>query len=153
MGKTFNELFDEFFKKDDGEVGNSDKINNILSNLTSLTEISDDTEKILDDSLGEPDSIQKLSNGHMVFEKKIWHTEKGDLIKIVVIEEENKTDLINEKSFEKQLKEALDFVFIDSEPINVKSFDEQLEEAIEKEEYEKAAEIRDLIKKRKKNKK
>ena len=152
MGKTFDELFNDFFKKDDekpkekpfdkleeflnnlgfskrDEVTNKDEINNILSKFTDLTHIPDDVEKMLDGSLGEPDSVEFFNDGHLSFEKKIWHTEKGDLIKVNVVEIE------------------------DIEPVNEKSLDEQLEEAIEKEDYEKAAAIRDSIKKNKKKKK
>jgi protein-arginine kinase activator protein McsA len=66
----------------------------------------------------------------MFFEKRIWHTKNGDFVKVIITDEPTlKTPLLPEKSLQ-----------------------EKLDEAVKNEEFEKAAILRDLIKKEKKSK-
>jgi len=172
MSKTFNELFDEFFnkkfikpeekvedtletffnnlgiRKKDEIIEKSniniekkeveeflkkeiDKVIDIFKKIDNPSNISEEQEKIFDKTLGAPDKVEHFKDGNLLFEKKIWHTERGDLVKIIVVDESEVVD----------------------EPEIVKDLEEELKQAIEFEDYEKAAAIRDLIKKDKKNKK
>jgi excinuclease UvrABC helicase subunit UvrB len=77
--------------------------------------------------MGETNQVQYFEDGGMYFKRSIWEIkDKGELIKL----------------------EVSDLPFEESSP--KKSLEELLVDAIEEENYEKAAEIRDEIKKMKK---
>jgi len=116
MGKTFDELYNDFFNKD-----NNKKSRKIDSLRTKLTDSSDVEKEIKD--LGKPDKIDFYNDGHLFFEKRIWHTKNGDIVKIIVSDEPT----LNMLSFKE------------------KSLDEKLADAVENEDFEKAAAIRDEI--------
>ena len=82
-------------------------------------------EKQMDTTLGKPDRIETFSDGHLFFEKKIWSTPSGDIVKVIV----------SDRPFETNIPTT----------VKIKSLQEQLDEAIANEDYLKAAEIRDLI--------
>jgi excinuclease UvrABC helicase subunit UvrB len=133
--KTFDELFNEFFKRND--IKPEDKINNlkeeakkmidILTNMKNIEEdiknIDEEIEKSIDEELGKPDKIEFFNEDNLFFERRTWHTENGDLIKLLVSDD---------PTFGKQPKVE-------------KSLQQQMEEAIQNEEYEKAAILRDKI--------
>ncbi len=134
MGKTFNELFDDFFKKNN--INPNDKLSEtlkdedeaermikMLSNFKDITSIDDNIEAEMDKSLGKPDKIEFYEEGGLFYEKRIWHTPNGDLIKLIISDDPT---LINMPKFEKPLQE-------------------QLDEAVAEENYEKAAAIRDKM--------
>lgn len=121
MNKNFNDLFDDFFNKKKQPTKPSAKI--ILTKLQELQDINkidEDLEHEIELSLGTPDATELFNNDGVSFERKIWHTEDGDIVKIVLLDEE--------------IEERIH-----------KSMDDQLKEAVENEDYEKAAIIRDLI--------
>lgn len=138
--KTFDELFNEFFKRND--IKPEDKINNlkeeakkmidILTNMKNIEEdiknIDEEIEKSIDEELGKPDKIEFFNEDNLFFERRTWHTENGDLIKLLVSDD---------PTFGKQPKVE-------------KSLQQQLDEAVTNEDYEKAAAIRDEMKKKKK---
>lgn len=142
--KTFDDLFNEFFKrnniKPEDNLGDAirdeaKKMIDMLSNFSqfqNIDDLEDEIEKTID-SLGKPDKIEFFNEGEMFFERRTWHTPKGDLVKLIVSDDPS---LINTPKFEKPLEE-------------------QLKEAVENEEYEKAAAIRDKMngKKTRKSKK
>ena len=126
--KTFDELFNDFFKRNNinPEDSMSDNLNEAAQKMIELlSNFIEDSVDEIDDTLGAPDKIEFLEEDDLYLERRIWHTKNGDLIKL----------LVSDKPFEE---------------IIGKSLQEQLDEAVENEEFEKAATIRDSIKKEKK---
>jgi len=124
MGKSFDDLFREFFGGDDDDFqSRNKKRDDLIKVLTNPFNF--ENEKEIDNFLGEPDIIENYEDDGMYIKKIIWHTENGDVIKMLVSDvpfEEKETKL---------------------------SLEEQLEEALAKEDYETAAKIRDEIKSKK----
>lgn len=138
MSKTFDELFNEFFKKnkvkpeqniqDEFKNEAMELLNMLTGNLDS-NNIDEDIEKHFDENLGKPDSIEFYNEGDLFFEKRTWHTDKGNLVKLIVTDEPN----------------------LPPQAEKERDLDTELNNALKNEEYEKAAIIRDLINKRKKD--
>jgi hypothetical protein len=139
--KTFDELFNEFFKRNN--IKPEDKISDtlrdeakkmidILTKIKNLDEdihsIDEEIEKSIDEELGKPDKIEFFNEDNLFYERRIWHTPNGDLIKLLISDDPT---LINAPKFEKPLQE-------------------QLDEAVAEENYEKAAAIRDRMNPKKK---
>jgi hypothetical protein len=76
-------------------------------------------------NLGEPHKVDSYFDGIMFHEQHTWHTPFGDVIKHIISEEEFDSEI----------------------PLEI-----QLEDALAEENYERAAEIRDLINSQKKDK-
>lgn len=140
MGKTFNELFDDFFKRnninpddkiDETTKNELKKIIDMLNTSSELPNITGEEEAMFDETLGRPDKIECYNDGNLFFEKRTWYTPKGQLVKLIVTDEPT----------------------MKLEPPKRKTLEEKLGIAVENEEFEKAAAIRDLIKKEKKIKK
>lgn len=144
MDNDFDNLFNEFLG---GELNKknkkpkSSKLNNIgdsfdkviktiVDNLDNNLEMSDGFDK----SLGEPSEIRYYEEDGLYFIESIWETEIG-LIKKTIVSD---IPLDGSEKIEDNLEVTLE---------------EQLEEAIQNEDYEKAAKLRDSIKKQKKVKK
>lgn len=134
--KTFNELFDDFFKRnnikpedkiDSSFKDEAKKMIDLLTNFNITDNIDEAIEKEIDETLGKPDKVEFYNEGDMFFEKRIWHTATGDLVKLIVSDDPS----------------------ILVAPVKSKSLQEQLDEAVESENFEKAASIRDAIKKTK----
>lgn len=139
--KTFDELFNDFFKRNifKSETKRTDELKeeakkmiDILNKMndieTKMNEIDESIEKNIDDNLGKPDKIEFFNENDLFFERRTWHTETGDLIKLIVSDD---------PTFGKT-------------PKITKTLQQQLDEAIEVEDYEKAAAIRDKMQKKKK---
>jgi protein-arginine kinase activator protein McsA len=137
--ETFDELFDSFFNSGKKKIRKSrgkklknddtnEKIKNIIDTLSNFQEITDENvENDLDLEMGEPNHVHFFEDGGMYFKRSIWEIkDKGELIKLEV------SDLPFEESIPK------------------KTLEELLEDAVKEENYEKAAEIRDEMKKMKK---
>jgi hypothetical protein len=129
MNKTFNELFDDFFKKNkinpsdrlkDSYKDEAKKMIELLSSFNTIPPLDEEMEKELDVTLGIPDEIERYRHNGVLFERRIWHVEKGDVIKIIALQEGEKP---------------------------IKSLQEKLDDAIISEEYEIAAAIRDEMNK------
>jgi hypothetical protein len=132
--ETFDELFDAFFNNNDKKSKKrgrprkeknydsyEEKAKKIIDSLQNFSEITDvDKQHQIDNELGEPHEIHLFHSDGLYFKRSIWNTEDGDLVKLEVSEE----------PFEEK-----------------KSLEELLVIALEEEEYEKAAEIRDEMKK------
>jgi len=133
MDRSFDDLFNEFFnRKPFNPQNHADrmrdeikKMMDVLNNFDMSNGIDEDLEKQMDNSLGKPDSIETFSDGKLFFEKRIWHTPQGDIVKVVVTDQ----PIVPTKSV----------------TVEIKSLQEQLDEAIANEDYLKAAEIRDLM--------
>jgi len=131
--ETFDELFDSFFNNNDKKSKKrgrprkekyesyEEKAKKIIDSLQNFSEITDtDKQREIDNELGEPHEIHLFDSDGLYFKRSIWNTEEGDLVKLEV----------SEVPFEEK-----------------KSLEELLVIALEEEEYEKAAEIRDKMKK------
>jgi len=137
MDKSFNDLFDDFFKRN--KIRPEDDMNesireeiikmiDMLSKFNSI-EINEEFEGLeseIDKELGNPDKVEFYSEGELYIEKRIWYTPDGELVKLIVSDDPS---LLSKPK---------------------KTLKEQLEEAVEAEDYERAASIRDEIKKSKK---
>jgi hypothetical protein len=137
MDKSFDDLFNEFFGKknkgmDDQFSKMREEARKIIEMLGNIHEsngsIDENIEYMMDQNLGNPDEIINFQDGDLFFEKRIWHTPTGDLVKVIVTDK----PFSNEKA--KSTKKVAE-----------KPLQQQLDEAIAKEDYEKAAKIRDLI--------
>lgn len=134
MDKTFDDLLNEFFKN--SQDGSNDdlkeeakKMIDMLKNLDNITKPIDEIlEKEMDGALGEPDLITYYEEDGLFFEKRSWATGHGNIVKLIVSD-------VPLKPIPKPSKETLE---------------KQLNEALEKEDYEMAAQIRDLINPKKK---
>lgn len=139
--KSFDELFNEFFKRhninpedkiSDNLRDEAKKVIDILTKIKNLDEdlhsMDEELEKSIDEDLGKPDKIEFFNEDNLFYERRTWHTENGDLIKLIISDDPT---LINAPKFEKPLQE-------------------QLDEAVAEENYEKAAAIRDKMNPKKK---
>lgn len=133
MDKTFDDLFNEFLKRNKETMGGdpmsafkneAKKLIDMIKNFESVDDVGDELEKKMDVTLGKPDRIETYLDGIFFFEKRIWYTPNGEIVKITASDNPNK---IKPQETEKSLEE-------------------QLKYAISEENYEKAAEIRDKIK-------
>lgn len=132
MGKTFNELFDEFFKKNN--INPNDKISetlkdeaqrmiDMLSNFKNISEVDESIGEEMDKALGKPDKTEFYEEDGLFYEKRTWHTPDGDMVKLIVTDDPS----------------------LILAPPTPKPLQVQLDEAIADEDYEKAAAIRDII--------
>lgn len=138
MNNTFDDLFNEFFKRNN--IRPEDRINEAMKQhaqrmidmFSHFSELTDDDrlEKQIDEQFGKPDKIECFNEGDLFIERRTWHTSQGDIIKTVVMDD---------PSLPRQA------------PVTIKMLQDKLNAALENEEYEKAAAIRDEIKKRKKS--
>ncbi len=80
-------------------------------------------------TLGKPTRIEYYNDGDVFFEKRIWETISGDIIRLIVLDDPS----------------------IRTSPPPPKSLQEQLNDAVLVEDYGKASVIRDLILNSKKN--
>lgn len=136
MDKSFDDLFNEFFnrRKADSNDRMKEEARKIIESLTNFVQ-SDKTENIermFDQNLGEPDEIENYQEGDLFFERRVWHTETGDIIKLLVSD--------NPNNFTTKTKDKKP-----SQKVVQKTLEIQLEEALAVENFERAAELRDLI--------
>ena len=132
--ETFDELFNDFFNNGDKpkrrgvgrpkkvkEDSFEEKAKKIIDSLSTMKEITDvDKQFQIDNELGEPHEVNLFEADGLFFKRSIWNTEDGDLVKLEV----------SDIPFEEK-----------------RTLEELLAIALEEEEYEKAAEIRDEMKK------
>jgi protein-arginine kinase activator protein McsA len=136
MDKSFDDLFNEFFnrRKTDSNDRMKEEARKIIESLTNFVQ-SDKTEnleRMFDQNLGEPDEIENFQEGHLYFERRVWHTETGDIVKLLV--SDDPTHFITKSQDKKP-----------SQKVVQKTLEIQLEEALAVEDFEKAAELRDLL--------
>jgi excinuclease UvrABC helicase subunit UvrB len=87
---------------------------------------------MFDQNLGEPDEIENFQDGDLFFERRIWNTPTGQIMKLLVSDDPSK--FIKQTQTQKVNKKVVE-----------KTLEIQLQEAVEAEDFEKAAQIRDLI--------
>ena len=134
---TFDDLFNQFFggernkKKNEGKdpldfnKAKDENIKKLIEMISNMEEITDmETAGQIDEQLGEADRVEYYEEDGMYFEKKTWKVVGGEMVKV----------LMSDEPFDKKEEPTL-------------TLQEQLEEAVKNEDYENAANIRDLIKK------
>jgi hypothetical protein len=112
----FDVLFELYF-------GSKKKIKDLVKRITDIEIFDNKIHERIDVSdmdLGEPDEITQFKDGIFLFNKMTWHTDKGTIVRVEMVNEDYKP----------------------------KSLQEQLDEALLKEDYDKAIKIRDLINKK-----
>ena len=130
----------DFLSKPEDDVSDDIRknINNIVDMFTNPNNNGlnnpNEIEKNFHANLGTPDNIHCYSEDGVDYEKRTWFTPKGKIVKIFTLGE----SLI--PNFNYLVKKKL-------------TLEEKLENAVKGEDYEKAAIIRDLIKKELKEKK
>jgi excinuclease UvrABC helicase subunit UvrB len=141
MDRIFDDLFNEFFKRNkinpedrisDSLKDEAQKMIKMLQNFNELENIDEAVEREMDETLGKPDKIEFYNEGNMFFEKRIWYTPTGDVVKLIATDD---PDLLTPQIKLSPVKQ-----------ISEKSLTELMNEAIANEDYEKAASIRDEIK-------
>jgi protein-arginine kinase activator protein McsA len=131
----FDELFNDFMGD---EANNKNESSDIMANLFKKLSNLNSFDKNgmmeeLNESLGEPDEFKNFEENGVFFQKQIWNTKHGQVIKTI----------ISDVPFAKQKSEAKKTRI----PLEV-----QLLSAVEEENYELAAKLRDRIAKRNANK-
>ena len=146
MGKTFDDLFNEFFnRRRNNTTSINDEIQKIVESLMSFQQVRVKThDESVEAELGEPDEIIEHTEMGMNFKKLVWNTPKGRFVKIVV------TDVEPIPTPPPPGEDPLTVV----RKKHSKSLEQRLKDAVEVEDYELAIELRDEIKKyRRKRKK
>jgi excinuclease UvrABC helicase subunit UvrB len=128
----FDDLFDDFLNNNSNEKKDysSEFMVNFFKKLSNLNNFDkEDIMKELDSSLGKPDEFENYEVNGVYFQKQIWNTKNGQVIKTVI------SDVpFNEvKTKVKKTRVPLEA---------------QLEIAVKEENYELAAKLRDRITKR-----
>jgi hypothetical protein len=142
MDKSFDDLFNEFFKPKSSfdmfsswmnEANQMFKMFQNPSNNSFNERLEDEMEK----ALGKPDEVIYYTEKGYYFQKSIWHTKEGDIIKTLMSDDP--------KFFGDDIKYE-SFVKPKIKPeVPTESLEVQLQKALDREDYEKAAEIRDLM--------
>jgi hypothetical protein len=139
MDKSFDELFNEFFNPRSNFDAFERMRQNVkdyfdsMFNSSNITNFSNEEGEQMVEKLGKPDKIRYFTDKGVYIEEKIWHTDKGDFISRLASDNPN------------FFGENISFENIAKPKKPEKPLELQLEEALEKEDYEKAAEIRDLM--------
>jgi hypothetical protein len=139
MDKNFDDLFNEFFKRNSpfGDfktwMNDAESIFKMFGH--ALNDSFDESlEQEFEKNLGKPDEVRYFTQNGMYFEKSIWHTQNGDMVKTVMSDDPSvfgdNIEFEDENVSTKKKEKPLEL---------------QLEEALEREDYERAAEIRDLL--------
>lgn len=131
----FDELFNDFMGDEaNNKNESSDIMANLFKKLSNLNSFDKNgVMEELNESLGEPDEFKNFEENGVFFQKQIWNTKHGQVIKTI----------ISDVPFAKQKSEAKKTRV----PLEV-----QLVNAVKEENYELAAKLRDRIAKRNANK-
>lgn len=130
----FDDLFNDFLNPEEPNNNDNEPLNDEAQKIIDMINSfknnpeSMDLDKIdeeLEDTLGEPDSIQYEQTDDFYIERRIWYKETGVIIKTLMSETPFDEPIIEEEL----------------------SLSEQLDKAVASEDYELAASIRDKIKK------
>jgi protein-arginine kinase activator protein McsA len=133
----FDELFNDFMN-DGRNNNNKDESADIMANLFKKLSNLNNFDKNgmmeeLNESLGEPDTFKNYEENGVFFQKQIWNTKHGQVIKTIVSD----VPFAKEKNEVKKTRTPLEV---------------QLLNAVKEENYELAAKLRDRIAKRNANK-
>ena len=132
----FDELFNDFMGEDSNKKrdDSADMMANLFKKLSNINNFDKNgLMKELDHSLGEPDKFENFEENGVYFQKQIWNTKHGQVIKTVIS----------------------DIPFKGTKPVSKKTrtpLETQLETAVKEENYELAVKLRDRIAKRNENK-
>lgn len=133
----FDELFNNFMN-DGRNNNNKDESADIMANLFKKLSNLNSFDKNgmmeeLNESLGEPDEFKNFEENGVFFQKQIWNTKHGQVIKTIVSD----VPFAKEKNEVKKTRIPLEV---------------QILNAVKEENYELAAKLRDRIAKRGANK-
>ena len=103
----FDDLFDDFMNNLGNDKKDNDKnlINKIFYNFTDLN--SFDKDLIIDglnETLGEPDKLENYEENGVYFQKQIWNTKHGQVIKTILSD----VPFSKEKSRRREIKIPLE---------------------------------------------
>ena len=132
----FDDLFNDFMNNEENNKkdGNENLFNHLFDKWPNLNSL--DKDLIIDglnETLGKPDKLENYEENGLYYQKQIWNTKHGQVIKTILSD----VPLNKEKSKKREFKIPLEV---------------QLETAVSEENYELAAKLRDRISKRDKNK-
>jgi hypothetical protein len=142
MSNKFDDFFNEFFEnngknnKDENNNDERDKTNqeSVDMFINMINKFDEDSKEslgeFLDKELGEPDKVEYFDDDDFYFEKRIWFTPTGKIVKIRMVEG----------------PETPEEFHTYGSPRNLEN---ELETAIQEENFEEAARLRDLINKNK----
>jgi len=132
--ENFDELFEKFFNEkmpNDNIFNNEsfkiDKIKKIIETLGNFKNINEHED--ISNNLGEPSEIHEYEEDGILYKKLIWDVPNGKYVKIIISENEFKSDDIKLNTSNKKL-----------------TLEEQLKKAVDNENYELAVKLRDKIK-------
>ena len=119
MENEFDGLFDDFF-------GDEEKIKKLIDRLNNFNELGSHEMKKRSD---KPDKIEKFEKNGIKYIRSTWFVDGGKIVRVDTVDDIEDAEIVDSFS--------------------IKSLEQLLNEAIENEEYEKAAEIRNKINKKK----
>ena len=141
MGENeFDKLFNRYFG--DRHKRHQDSMNEMLNLMNKLNSGIFNSVNDAEAELGEPNSVREFEKDGILYEESTWTTELGTIIKISTKENvEFGKDFFNKNNIPLGHKHKT---------VNKKeiSLEDQLKMAVKDENYEKAAELRDLIAKK-----
>ena len=132
----FDDLFNDFLndKSNNKKDESADMMANLFKKISNLKNFDKEgMMKELDSSLGEPDTFENYEKDGVYFQKQIWNTAHGQVIKTVISDVPFKG---GKKETQKETKKT-------RIPLET-----QLDVAVKQENYELAAKLRDRIAKR-----
>lgn len=132
----FNELFNQYFGSGDRPLNSMERMMRLMARLNMGGGLSGMNPE--EANLGEPTSKEEFEEDGVVYVKSTWQTPEGVIVRI-----ETKENIQFSSEYFKKNGIPL------GEKITPElTLEEQLEQAVKVENYEKCAELRDLIKKR-----
>ncbi len=108
MGKTFDDLFNEFFnnKKPSQQGQENLGLNKIIEALQNFRHmgIEENLGNSIEKELGPPDRIEESTEEGYVYKKSVWNTPQGQFVKIAT----ELAETPSETTLDEQLKDALE---------------------------------------------
>jgi len=139
--KGFDELFNQYFGNNKPKENYDDKINRIIRLMDNLNNSAEFGNISADEkNLGVPTNTKTFERDGVIFEESTWETEFGTIVRITT-----KEDIEFTPDFFKKNNIPFGRNNLKEEKLTL---EQRLKIAVESENYEIAAEIRDLISKK-----
>lgn len=161
MGDKFDDFFNEFFgngKENNDESNEDEKFDKEQNeSVEKFINMISESDGNIEDTFGNPDEIEYFEEDNFYFERRIWNTVGGRIIKISMIEPPETPEefhkfthgRISDDGFEEMKDYVLDLTHEDEQLFSNglrESLVLQLDMAVADEEFEEAVRLRDLIK-------